>query len=90
MPLVIEYAKSCDVWHTYFKKNAKTWDEFIEAHNQLMKGATMGAKEEARERFKEMIAKKKGGKKGIMPCKCKKGDPKCSCTKGKGPCRCKK
>jgi len=50
----------------------------------------MGAKEEAKEKFMEMIAKKKGGKKGIVPCKCKKGDTKCSCKPGKGPCRCKK
>jgi hypothetical protein len=51
----------------------------------------MSKKSEARERFKEMIAKKQGkkeGKKGLVPCKCKKGEP-CKCKKGGGECKCK-
>ena len=54
----------------------------------------MSAKSDARERFKEMIAKKnekkegKGGKKGLYKCKCKKGQS-CSCNKDGGKCKCK-
>ena len=51
----------------------------------------MSKKSEARERFKEMIAKKnekKGGKKGLIKCKCKKGEKNCKCKKGGGKCKC--
>lgn len=51
----------------------------------------MSKKSEARERFKEMIAKKQGkgkGKKGLLPCKCTKGKP-CKCKKDGGECKCK-
>ncbi len=50
----------------------------------------MSKKSEARERFKQMIAKKneKKGGKGIIDCKCKKGDKNCKCKKGGGKCKC--
>jgi hypothetical protein len=50
----------------------------------------MSKKSEARERFKEMIAKKnaKGGKKGLIKCKCKKGEKSCKCKKKGGKCKC--
>ena len=54
----------------------------------------MSKKSEARERFKEMIAKKnekKGGKKGLVKCKCTKKDKdNCKCKKGGGKCKCHK